>query len=317
MPKPKPEKSAFRFTNAALCVQTETRAQKLVLLVIAIAMNSKAEFCFLTYEYLMHHAQIASRGTVYKIIVYLRDTLGCLTWEEGNSKKANEYRFIYKVLVELAEKGNAEYERGQLIPPGDGSTDSPRNQLQTASEEGNSTLSGLQPILFDDPTDSSDESNCSISGLQLIPPGITNYVELREEPTTNKTNCGELRGTDAAFCGPFEKDSPASLSDVQPIPADSAENNAVPPVPLAPLSGGQGKGWDSPIFTAPPPNLLDKWTTCLDERTVKVLKGRVCGKLLKTPMKLDAVFKTRYAAEYFGKMTAQANGWNYESKEMI
>jgi hypothetical protein len=105
-------KSPFRYLRAALDIQTAKHSQRLVLLALAIRMNSTSGTYFARYEHLMLDTGL-SRKHLCLSLEYLRDVLKVLTWKKGHSGphsedgkgRANLYSFNWPVMARLAEKG--------------------------------------------------------------------------------------------------------------------------------------------------------------------------------------------------------------------
>jgi hypothetical protein len=101
-------RDAFRFSRAALGIQTKTTAQKLVLLTLAIRTSGKTGTCHPSYESLCHDTGLG-RATIASTLRYLRDELHILSWKRGHSNQytkplANLYTLDYERMAKLSEE---------------------------------------------------------------------------------------------------------------------------------------------------------------------------------------------------------------------
>ena len=103
------KQSPFRYMRAALDIQTAKHSQRLVLLALAIRMNSQSGTYFARYEQLQLDTGL-SRKHLCLALEYLRDVLKILIWKKGHSglygdPKANLYSFNWSVMANRAEEG--------------------------------------------------------------------------------------------------------------------------------------------------------------------------------------------------------------------
>jgi hypothetical protein len=233
MPRPplRKDKSPFRFTRAALDIQTAKRSQRLVLFALAVRMNSKSETYFARYEHLMLDTGL-SRKHLCLALEYLRDVLRVLRWKRGHSGlhsedgkgRANSYSFNWPIMARLAEKGAKHRSEAMAVLEKSGRKDTPTTiRTRAPFGEGESAQAFASDPLEDSPagplddwpsatadtaeneptsTPSFDKSILSsISDESYIPPSLQVARTLKAQEVTR---CADNRSALSKACAVFE-----------------------------------------------------------------------------------------------------------------
>jgi hypothetical protein len=108
----------WRFMRAARSIQTETPAQKLILLLLASHIDGRDGSCYPSYKLLMQESGYTSKTTVTDALQYLRDTLKIVTWKKGwgnsHGSRSNRYLFNEETMRRLADESPLDEDESPL-----------------------------------------------------------------------------------------------------------------------------------------------------------------------------------------------------------
>jgi hypothetical protein len=212
MTKPTKTVDAFRFIRNVLDIQTETPAQKSVLVALALRANHRTGTCYPSYEVLCRDTGLA-RSVVARAIIYLRDKLQVLTWKRGHSnqyrRQADLYTLNAKVMSEFAEEGAKSAKRPQ--------------QKQSAESESLVAESEL------DVAESDSQPGESVSRTLTTHDNNYSNIQLRKKATGAGVESTSMSGQLAR--GPRYGISHTTVSPSDGLSAKVVEKHADSPIP--------------------------------------------------------------------------------------
>src|SRR4051812_27344324 len=94
--RPNVRKASWTCLDLAFKVQTETHAQKLVLLYLAKSVNDSLS-CYPSYAAIKRHTGVTGDSTISEVLKYLRDTLKVLKWRRGSAKRREANRYMFDI----------------------------------------------------------------------------------------------------------------------------------------------------------------------------------------------------------------------------
>lgn len=260
MSSPNQPSSSLRFLHVVRNIQTETPAQKSVLMALTTRADRNGK-SYPNYFELMYDTGL-SYDSVRSCLKYLRDELRVVTWVQGHSNqyfakpRANSYTLVYTRMKELSDKGAEAY------PAFETEQEGKRKRFAKANhkpQQNDGAEADLRVAEADSPCAEADLSRAEadLPRAEAYSPPPTAHGVTAHGISTHGTTAQASTREHAALCPPLDRDSRPPTSE--PIPAEAAENNALPSVPDGLQVSDLEDGWH-PDFGRVPTDWIDRVT---------------------------------------------------------